>query len=234
MPTVAHAFVFVLALALIHASPAAANGPRPHPEVATPAPQDQTGPAKEFEITLERFSFTPSVIEVQEGDRVRLTLRSLDVAHGFAIEALGIDQRVPQSGEPVVVEFVASTPVAHRFSCSVYCGRGHDTMMGILTITPRTTGGATATTQDVAPQESYPGEFADLSLDVAQPDFTLITLPTTKRMPRYRAAFRVTHRFARPLARGDLGDLVADLFGFDGRGPHWPGTSRRYRARRAS
>jgi hypothetical protein len=34
-------------------------------------------------------------------------------------------------------------------------------------------------------------------------------------MPRFRAAFRVTHRFGRPLGRGSFGELAADLFGLD-------------------
>jgi hypothetical protein len=50
----------------------------------------------------------------------------------------------------------------------------------------------------------------------AEPDFTVVNLPTTLRLPRHKAAFRVTHRFARPLGSGDLGDLAADFFGLDG------------------
>jgi Membrane bound beta barrel domain (DUF5777) len=48
-----------------------------------------------------------------------------------------------------------------------------------------------------------------------QPDFTIVTLPTTLRVPRYKSAFRVTHRFARPLGAGDFGDLLNDFFGLD-------------------
>jgi Membrane bound beta barrel domain (DUF5777) len=49
----------------------------------------------------------------------------------------------------------------------------------------------------------------------AIPDFTSINLPTTLRLPRHKVAFRVTHRFARPLGDGDFGDLASDFFGFD-------------------
>lgn len=55
----------------------------------------------------------------------------------------------------------------------------------------------------------------DLDLSVTQPDFTLTTLPTTLRLPRFKSAFRVTHRFGRPLGAGDFGDLLGDLFGLD-------------------
>src|SRR5712691_11117151 len=52
-------------------------------------------------------------------------------------------------------------------------------------------------------------------LNLAQPDFTLIALPTSLRLPKFKSAFRVTHRFTRPLGQGDFGDLAADLFGID-------------------
>lgn len=52
-------------------------------------------------------------------------------------------------------------------------------------------------------------------MDPSQPDFTIIGLPTTLRMPRFASAFRVTHRFTRPLGEGDFGDLASDFFGFD-------------------
>ena len=63
-----------------------------------------------------------------------------------------------------------------------------------------------------------PAAFAqseDGALKLAEPDFTLIGLPTALRLPKYGSAFRVTHRFTRPLGSGDFGDLSADLFGID-------------------
>jgi hypothetical protein len=49
----------------------------------------------------------------------------------------------------------------------------------------------------------------------SQPDFTIVNLPTTLRVPRFKSAFRVTHRFTRPFGAGDFGDLAGDLFGLD-------------------
>jgi hypothetical protein len=57
---------------------------------------------------------------------------------------------------------------------------------------------------------------ADESIDPLEPDFTLVNLPTGLAVPRMKSAFRVTHRFARALGRGDFGSLVEDFFGFDG------------------
>lgn len=53
------------------------------------------------------------------------------------------------------------------------------------------------------------------ALNPAEPDFTLISLPTSLRLPTFKSAFRVTHRFSRPLGAGDFGDLAGDLFGID-------------------
>jgi hypothetical protein len=65
-----------------------------------------------------------------------------------------------------------------------------------------------------APQ-APPEDDPDLDLSFEQPDFTLVAMPTTLRLPRYKSAFRVTHRFGRPLGDGDFGDLAGDLFGLD-------------------
>ena len=51
------------------------------------------------------------------------------------------------------------------------------------------------------------GEDPDLEVNVAQPDFILATLPTNLRLPKGKFAFRITHRFARPLSQGDFGGL---------------------------
>ena len=64
---------------------------------------------------------------------------------------------------------------------------------------------------DPAAQEDDP----DLDPNPAQPDFTIVALPTTLRLPRHKMAFRVTHRFGRPLGSGDFASLLEDLFGLD-------------------
>jgi hypothetical protein len=73
--------------------------------------------------------------------------------------------------------------------------------------------------QDAAAPAPAPAQPAtsnpDSRLDPLQPDFNLAALPTTLRMPQGKLAFRVTHRFSRPLGRGDFGDLLSDFFGFD-------------------
>ncbi len=76
--------------------------------------------------------------------------------------------------------------------------------------TPARAQGQASGSSTAAAQPPAPGEF-----DPSQPDFTVINMPTTLQLPKYRSAFRLTHRFARPLGQGDFGDLAGDLFGFD-------------------
>ena len=72
-----------------------------------------------------------------------------------------------------------------------------------------------ATANAPAAAQAAAADDPDLDFSIDQPDFTLITLPTTLRMPRFKSAFRVTHRFGRSLGSGDFADLAGDLFGLD-------------------
>ncbi|WP_396625476.1 DUF5777 family beta-barrel protein [Luteitalea sp.] len=82
---------------------------------------------------------------------------------------------------------------------------------------------APATAEDPKPADAAAAvqddeDDPDLDVNQAQPDYNLVNLPTTLRMPRGKFAFRVTHRFGRPLDDGNFGDLAADLFGLDAGG----------------
>jgi hypothetical protein len=73
---------------------------------------------------------------------------------------------------------------------------------------------AMAFAQQGAPR-AQPEDDPDRDPNRAQPDFAIVNLPTTLRVPRFKSAFRVTHRFARPLGQGDFGSLLEDFFGLD-------------------
>jgi len=55
----------------------------------------------------------------------------------------------------------------------------------------------------------------DAVLRPAEPDFVVVNLPTTLRLPRLRSNFRITHRFAGNLRTGTLGQQASNLFGID-------------------
>ena len=93
--------------------------------------------SRAIEIIASRFQFEPAMLQVTEGERVRLTLRSTDTDHGFSIRKLNVKVAVPKTGEPVTVEFVADRAGTYEFKCSEYCGSGHGRMKGQLVVTPR-------------------------------------------------------------------------------------------------
>jgi cytochrome c oxidase subunit 2 len=94
-------------------------------------------PLRAFDVTASRFKFEPETLQVAEGERVRLTLRSTDTEHGFSLRKLNVKVGVPKTGEPVTVEFVADKAGTYEFKCSEYCGSGHGRMKGRIVVTPR-------------------------------------------------------------------------------------------------
>ncbi len=55
----------------------------------------------------------------------------------------------------------------------------------------------------------------EAALDLAEPDYVIINVPTTLRLPRHKGNFRLNHRFAGNLRNGDFGSLAGNLFGID-------------------
>ena len=118
--------VFLLVLLLISAC---------SKQNSSPSNQDNItdGDFKEFKITAKRFSFEPSVIEVNKGDKVRLIVESVDVPHGFSILEYRINERL-DPGKEVKIEFTADKQGTFTFFCSVFCGSGHTGMKGKIIV----------------------------------------------------------------------------------------------------
>lgn len=55
----------------------------------------------------------------------------------------------------------------------------------------------------------------DAVLDPAEPDFTIVNLPTTYVLPEHKGHFRIAHRFAGNLRAGTFGEKAGNLFGID-------------------
>jgi cytochrome c oxidase subunit 2 len=114
------------ALALLAAAAVAA---RPGPAPA--------GELREFTVIAERYKFTPNRLEVNEGDTVRVTVRSADNTHGWKVKALDVDLLAKKGGRPETFEFVADKAGTFKIACSEYCGKGHDDMTGVLVVHAR-------------------------------------------------------------------------------------------------
>jgi len=100
-------------------------------------PPTQDADVRVFEVIARRFEFEPATIEVTEGDKVRLLVRSADGPHGVEIKQFKVKKAVPRArpgDSPVTIDFVASTPGTFPILCSEYCGTGHKDMTGTLTV----------------------------------------------------------------------------------------------------
>ena len=84
-----------------------------------------------------------------------------------------------------------------------------------LVVAPRVAAQTPAPAASETPAPAAQDDDPDRDINLAQPDFNLAALHTTLRVPRHKSAFRVTHRFGRPLGSGDFGALAADLFALD-------------------
>ena len=86
------------------------------------------------QMVAERFTFTPSRIEVPVGTTVEIHIRSEDTNHGFHIVG-GPNVIIPKrrQGEAVVV-FEADEPGTYRFECWKLCGAGHNFMQGEIIV----------------------------------------------------------------------------------------------------
>lgn len=102
-----------------------------------PAQEPSAPELKVFEVVARRFAFEPATIEVVEGDRVRLLVRSADGPHGVEIKAFKVKKTVPRAklgDSPVTIEFVAATAGEYPILCSEFCGKGHEDMTGALVV----------------------------------------------------------------------------------------------------
>ena len=88
----------------------------------------------EIRITARQFEFSPKMITVGKGERIKLLVTSEDVDHGIAIDAFNINVKLPAK-QTKTIEFTADREGRFRFYCSVLCGDGHPEMAGELVVT---------------------------------------------------------------------------------------------------
>jgi cytochrome c oxidase subunit 2 len=82
-------------------------------------------------VTAERFSFTPSRIEIDPGEEVEVRIKSDDTSHGFRIVGTDTDVTIPKRGKgDIVVPLKFDKPGRYVFECSRMCGAGHNFMRG--------------------------------------------------------------------------------------------------------
>jgi Membrane bound beta barrel domain (DUF5777) len=109
----------------------------------------------------------------------------------------------------VTVISIASRVIHQRSRLIAVC-----VMANLVAATPAVAQSVPETTE-VAPAVSVVQADDDAVLSPAEPDFVVVNLPTTLRLPRFKSNFRLTHRFAGNLRNGTLGQQAGNLFGID-------------------
>jgi cytochrome c oxidase subunit 2 len=84
-------------------------------------------------LTAKRFEFSPSVIKMMKDETVLLELSALDTAHGFSAPDLHLSAKlVPGTTSRLVL--TATRAGSFDFHCSVFCGDGHEDMVGQIVV----------------------------------------------------------------------------------------------------
>jgi cytochrome c oxidase subunit 2 len=84
--------------------------------LASPLPSTTQNTVREFTVRGESFAFTPSRIEVQRDDIVKITFTAVDMAHSFTIDEYRIAKRAA-AGQTVTFEFRATGSA--KFYCNL-------------------------------------------------------------------------------------------------------------------
>lgn len=91
-------------------------------------PQERT-----FEIDARQYAYSPSELQVNQGDTITIRLVSTDVVHGLYVD--GYDLSVEADpGQTATLTFTADKPGSFRFRCNITCGAMHPFMIGKLTV----------------------------------------------------------------------------------------------------
>ncbi len=89
----------------------------------------EMGSSKDITVVSKKleWKFEPEEIVVEKCDRIHIKVINEDnFDHGFAIDALGISQRLPANGT-IDINFVASKAGEFPFYCSVSCSDSKST-----------------------------------------------------------------------------------------------------------
>jgi cytochrome c oxidase subunit 2 len=96
---------------------------------------DPTKDTVEILMDAYQWRFGYCSITVYEGQTVMITLQSLDVPHGFAIDGYPeIGSKHISPNAQTVVKFTADKTGIFTYFCTVFCGEGHPLHKGQLVV----------------------------------------------------------------------------------------------------
>jgi plastocyanin len=112
-----------------------ATAPAPTPDTSTPtdtttgqtSTDTSTSNIKEFTVTGQNFSFSPSTMTVNKGDKVRIIFKNSGGTHNLVIDEFNVETKTIGSGKEDVVEFTADKTGSFQY----YCDIGNHRAMGM-------------------------------------------------------------------------------------------------------
>jgi plastocyanin len=89
------------------------------PKTVILVPEETNTTVKEFIVSGQNFSFTPSTITVKKGDKVKITFKNTLGFHDFKIDEYGLATKQMQAPFEEVLEFTADKEGSFEYYCSV-------------------------------------------------------------------------------------------------------------------
>jgi len=97
--------------------------------ILTPTPEIEDGSspgvegmeaAREIIVEAKEFSYSPKLISVKKGEKIKLTLKNMGkMSHDFVVEKMNVTTELAGPGKSVTVEFTMNDVGTYSFYCSV-------------------------------------------------------------------------------------------------------------------
>ena len=86
-----------------------------------------------IKVNMKKYSIEPNPIRLKQGQPTTLEVSTLDVQHGFSVQALNIDEPI-QPGKPATIKVTPREKGQFNVECDIVCGPGHDNMQGSIVV----------------------------------------------------------------------------------------------------
>ncbi len=104
------------------------------------AGQDAGAKVRSIVVTAHKYAFSPTRIEVDQDDIVKVTFETQDIPHSFTVDEPYRIAKRTAPGQSVVFEFRADQAGSFPFYCNLTIDDGCKGMKGELVVRKRTTG----------------------------------------------------------------------------------------------
>lgn len=144
--------------------------------------------AREFDVMLKDFGFTPGTLTVNVGDTVIIHASAAagehedgKLFHGLGIKEYGVETGPVLSGKTKTIEFIADRPGFFEIECSEFCGvgidgKGHEDMIGWLVVeeTIDTSDNSQSAEQAAGSQDASKERIPEMDKDVIMDNSTVV------------------------------------------------------------